>query len=182
MVQKTVIYLIGSLRNPEIPHIGNKLREIGFDVFCDWHSAGPEADDSWQRYETIRGRSYVKALRGYAAQHVFQFDLTHLNRSDVGILMLPAGKSGHLELGYLAGQGKKTYILLDKEPERWDVMYNFMTGVFFNIEDLIKELVNGRDSPDRSRVESDMALGSTGEVRSLQQRLAFDSSAKGGTW
>jgi hypothetical protein len=135
-----MIYLIGSLRNPLIPDIGQSLRAEGFEVFDDWFAGGKIADDEWQAYETVRGRSYSEALRGYAADHVFHFDLHHLDRAHVGVLVLPAGKSGHLELGYLAGQGKRTFILFDKVPERWDVMYKFTTGVAFNLEELIVQL------------------------------------------
>jgi len=134
------VYLIGSLRNPEIPIIGDALREAGFDVFDDWFAAGPIADDSWQEYEKGRGTHYKEALNGYAAKHVFEFDLFHLNRADIGVLVLPAGKSGHLEIGFLAGQGKPTFVLFKEEPERWDVMYQFMNGVFFHKEDLLREL------------------------------------------
>lgn len=130
------IYLIGSLRNPLIPEVGNTLRELGYEVFDDWFAAGERADDSWQSYETYRGRTYKEALAGYAAQHVFALDYTHLNRADIGILVLPAGKSGHIELGYLAGRGKITYVLFDRVPDRYDVMYNFATGVCFSMEEL----------------------------------------------
>lgn len=135
-----VVYVIGSLRNPEIPIIGNKLREAGFDAFDDWFAAGPIADDSWRDYELLRGHSYKQALEGHAAKHVFEFDLFHLNRSDVGLLVLPAGKSGHLELGYLRGQGKPCYVLFDVVPERYDVMYQFADDVFFNVDEMVKEL------------------------------------------
>ena len=132
-----VIYMIGSLRNPDIPKIGASLRSIGFEVFDDWHAAGPIADDSWQAYEQSRGHTYDEALKGYAARHVFDFDWFHLNRADIGLLVLPAGKSGHLELGYMAGKGKPCYILMDKEPERYDVMYQFAEGgVFFDVNSL----------------------------------------------
>lgn len=134
------VYLIGSLRNPIIPSLGRKIRALGYEVFDDWHGAGPEADDQWQRYEQDRGRTYTEALRGRAAQHVFAFDKKHLDMADIGVLVLPAGKSGHLELGYLAGRGKRTFILFDKEPERWDVMYNFATGVFLEQEQLMMAL------------------------------------------
>jgi nucleoside 2-deoxyribosyltransferase len=50
--------------------------------------------------------------------------------------MLPAGKSGHLELGYMIGQGKPGYILLDAEHKRWDVMYKFATAVVPTMEEL----------------------------------------------
>ncbi len=137
------IYLIGSLRNENIPDIGNKLREsLNCEVFDDWYAAGRIADDCWQEYENKRGRSYKEAIKGYAAKHVFAFDKHHLDRSDIAVLVMPAGRSGHIELGYHLGRGKPGYILFEKEPERYDQMYQFCTDVFFDIEDLIKELSN----------------------------------------
>ena len=136
-----IVYLIGSLRNEKIPEIGIYLRSLGIEVFDDWFAAGPVADDSWQEYEKRRGTSYENALKGYAAKHVFAFDMHHLTRADAGILVLPAGKSGHLELGFLAGQGKPTYVLFDKEPDRWDVMYQFAKDIFFDVKELGKALV-----------------------------------------
>ena len=134
-----MIYLIGSLRNPQIPEIANTLRSAGHDVFDDWFSAGHEADDKWRDYEKVRGRSYIEALKGLSAEHVFQFDLKHLQRADTAVLVYPAGKSAHLELGWALGQGKRGFILLDN-PDRWDVMLKFATGVCGNIVDLMKAL------------------------------------------
>lgn len=133
------IYLIGSLRNPEVPKLAQRLREEGFSVFDDWFAAGPEADDKWRDYEQARGRSYLQALEGHAAQHVFWYDYKHLDDADVVVLMLPAGKSGHLEFGWAIGTGKKGYILLDS-AERWDVMYKFATAVYDNVEQLVERL------------------------------------------
>jgi len=133
------IYLIGSLRNPEVPDLAIRIRELGFVVFDDWFAAGPEADDKWRDYEKSRGRTYREALDGLAADHVYNFDLKHLNDCDIAILHLPAGKSGHLELGYVIGRGKKGFILLDT-PDRWDVMYKFAHGVFHSTEELLLEL------------------------------------------
>ena len=110
------------------------------EVFDDWYAAGPEADDYWKIYETTRGRSYLDALDGYAAQHVFNFDRHHLDTSDAAVLVLPAGKSGHLEAGYMVGKGKPTFILIDAEDVRWDVMYGFATKVVDNEKDLINGL------------------------------------------
>lgn len=135
------VYLIGSLRNPEVPKVAETLRQAGFEVFDDWYAAGPEADDYWQKYEIFRGHSYAEALEGHAARHVFLFDQWHLTRCDIGVLLLPAGKSGHLELGYMAGMGKPTAILLDKVPERYDVMYQFASaGVHSDLDSLIQSL------------------------------------------
>ena len=126
------VYLIGSLRNPEIPKLADYLRdkmETGTEVFDDWYAAGPEADDKWMEYEKNRGHSFVQALDGHAATHVYEFDKTHLDSCDVAVMVMPAGKSAHLELGYCAGKGKRTIILMNGEPERFDVMYKFADHV-----------------------------------------------------
>ena len=131
------IYLIGSLRNPRIPEIAKELRTAGHEVFDDWHSVGPDADTKWQEYEIYRGRSYKEAIEGYHATDVFEFDKRHLDRCEIGVLVLPAGKSAHLELGYIIGRGKTGYVLFDAEPERFDIMYQFANGVYFSVEELI---------------------------------------------
>lgn len=134
------LYLIGSLRNPKVPEIAQSIRELGFDVFDDWVAAGPTADDCWRDYERSRGHSFAQALQGHAAKQVFYFDHLHLNRCDIVVMLMPAGKSGHLELGYALGKGKPGFILFDAEPERYDVMYQFSTAVVFSEKDLLETL------------------------------------------
>jgi hypothetical protein len=134
------IYLIGSLRNPKVPYVGRDLRLIGFDVFDDWHGVGPEADDRWQEYEKIRGRSYGAALPGRANVHTFEFDKSNLDRCHMGVLLMPAGKSCHLELGYMIGQGKPGLVVFEEEPERWDAMYLFASWVFFNYDKFLDHM------------------------------------------
>lgn len=129
------------MRNPVIPKIANRFRGLGFDVFDDWFSPGELADEKWKSYENLRGRSYIEALQGHHARHVFEFDKFHIDQSDIGILILPAGRSGHLELGYMKGKGKHCFILLEPESERFDIMYKFADAVFANIEDLEIELI-----------------------------------------
>lgn len=134
------VYLISSLRHPNVISQAEALRAAGHEVFDSWYAAGPEADDYWQKYVTARGMSYEEALREYAAQHVFNFDRTHLDRADAVVLLMPAGKSGHLELGYAIGKGKRGFILLDKPPERYDVMYAFCERVCETFEELTEAM------------------------------------------
>lgn len=134
------LYVIGSLRSQRVPQVAAALREAGHEVFDDWFAAGPEADDYWQLYELSKGHCMAQALQGHAARNVFEFDKRHLDASDAAVLVLPAGKSAHLELGYMLGKGKRGYVLYEAEPERWDVMYLFATGVFFDLAFLIEEL------------------------------------------
>lgn len=132
------IYIIGSLRNPEIPVVASKLREIGLDAFDDWYSAGEFADDALRDYYRERGFRYSDILRSYSANHIFSFDKSHLDRCDCALMVMGAGKSAHLELGYVIGQGKPGFILMDGEPERVDIMHQFATKVFMSQGEMIE--------------------------------------------
>lgn len=136
-----MIYLGGSLRNPKIPEVAKALRLAGHEVYDEWFSPGPEADDRWQEYEKVRGRTYVEALNGWHAQMVFENDKSHLVRADTFVLVLPAGRSGHLELGWMAGHiMKRTAVLITEEPDRYDVMYRFVDYVCSSVEELVEVL------------------------------------------
>jgi hypothetical protein len=135
-------YLIGSLRNQRIPALAEEMRAAGISVFDDWHCAGADADTCWQEYEQARGRSYAEALNGAHARNVFEFDKRNIDAASAVVLVLPAGKSAHLELGYARGSGKPCYILLDGEPDRYDVMYRFADAVFGSVGELIDELTD----------------------------------------
>lgn len=102
-----------------------------FEIFDDWFAAGPEADDHWKTYEKERGHTYEQALDGYAARHVFDFDCYHLSRSSHCLLVLPAGKSGHLELMYAQYKiGAKCAVLLEPDFDgRYDIMYRFIDKI-----------------------------------------------------
>jgi len=134
------VYIIGSLRNPAIPKFANVLRKAGFDAFDSWYAPGPRADDFWRDYTKQRGLTYKEALQDWSARQVFAFDKTHLDRCDMAVMLMPAGKSGHLELGYMIGRGKPGFILFDKDPKRYDVMVQFATDIFLNQVDLINAL------------------------------------------
>ena len=110
------IYLIGALKNWDIVTLANELEEEGFDVFADWITPGPEADTYLMQYAKLRGWNYKQALNSHAAQHVFEFDKSHIDRCNIVVMVMPAGKSGHLELGYARGCGKPGYILFDETP------------------------------------------------------------------
>lgn len=135
------VYVIGSLRNTAIPLVADQLRAKGFEAFDDWYAAGPEADDHWAAYHQARGHSYEQALQGRDARNVFAFDLDNLCRCDAALLVSPAGRSGHLELGFVAGLGKPTYILLDDNHERWQRhLARFATGVSKDLWRIINQL------------------------------------------
>jgi len=136
----TRVYLIGSLRNPIVPKVAVALEDLGYTVFSSWFSPGPKADDYWRDYTKEKGLDYRGALLDPSAEHIFAFDHYYLDNSDMGILLMPAGKSCHLELGYMVGQGKPGYIVFNEVPERYDIMVKFANDIFFSIEEMIEEM------------------------------------------
>lgn len=141
--EKINIYLAGSLKNQRVIEIGNNLRALGYDVMDEWITPGEFADENWQKYEKQRGRTYREALRGRAATNIFLFDRSYLDLSDIVIVVLPAGKSAMLELGYAKGHNKKAWILLDgNDPERYDIMPGFADKIFKTEEELKEYLLN----------------------------------------
>jgi nucleoside 2-deoxyribosyltransferase len=139
-------YLAGSLRNPRIPEFANQIAAEGYEVFADWFNPGPDADEYHRDYARARGWSYRQFLEGYAAKNIFEFDKFHMDRCDAAVLLMPAGKSGHLELGYTIGRGKPGYLVFEEEPERYEIMVQFATQIFFSRQeflDFLKEKNNG---------------------------------------
>lgn len=182
------IYLIGSLRNENVPLLANRIREAipSLEVFDDWYSPGPRTDDHWKEYEIGKGHTYAQALEGWAARHVFEFDKEHLDRCDGAVLCLPSGRSCHLEFGYMAGQGKRTYVLMDS-PERWDVMYQFATGIAFSEEELMEMLSGKSDQvgppfPQFGPTGSWVGKGPEHEVRGSSGKPPEDSAGDGVQW
>lgn len=140
--KKRVIYIVGSLRNGNVPQIANKLRSVNpqWEIFDSWFAPGPHADDFLRDYCKGKNMNYKQTLKDWAATHIFAFDKKHIDRSTDVVMVMPAGKSGHLELGYARGRGKRAYILFAEEPKRVDVMYQFATDIFFQFDELVAEL------------------------------------------
>ena len=72
------------------------------------------------------------------------YQVWHLERANCAVLVLPAGKSGHLELGWVLGSGKPGYIVLDPAGTdanfRYDIMYRFATKVFADVASCVAYL------------------------------------------
>lgn len=137
-------YLIGSLRDPYVPELEKRMLKDCPSVkpYCEWWGAGFEADDWFKAYNKGRGLSYREALMTDAARTIFEFDKKHLDRADGAVLVMPTGKSCHLEAGYMVGKGKPVYALFkDGEPEdRYELMMQFLDEIFYSENELIEYL------------------------------------------
>lgn len=86
---------------------------------CGWGSWGsqsaiPKKGSDWEDAdEYLAMLDHPRASEGFAA------DFAAMQKADAFVMVLPCGKSAHLELGWAAGAGKRTAILLENpvEPE-----------------------------------------------------------------
>lgn len=144
------IYVASSWRNPLQPDIVKILRAEGHEVYDFRHPhLGPgerglgfqwsEIDPAWQSWSPSQ---YRDALKHPRARDGFAADLEGMRWADVGVLVMPCGRSAHAELGWMAGFGKCTMVLLaDGEPE---LMYGLFDELCTSIDELLAALQERR--------------------------------------
>lgn len=90
----------------------------------------PKGSD-WEKlndyYEMVE---HPRAVEGYYA------DYSAMEKADCFVMVLPCGKSAHLELGWAVGQGKYTAILAE-DPIEPELMYRMVDYISPNIFDLL---------------------------------------------
>lgn len=121
-IRKRKIYVASSWRNERQPEVVKGLQDCGHEVY-DFKNPRPgdngfhwsEIDKDWKDWSP---EAYRDALDHPVAKSGFASDFGAMKWADTFVLVLPCGRSAHLELGWACGQGKQTLILLDKmEPE-----------------------------------------------------------------
>ncbi len=125
------IYVASSWRNDYQPDVILGLREAGHEVY-DFRNPRPEnhgfhwseIDREWKSWTM---RRFIEALSHPLAEEGFGEDYRAMQWAEACVLVLPAGRSAHLEAGWFAGAGKPLLILLaDAEPE---LMYKLASGL-----------------------------------------------------
>lgn len=116
------IYVASSWRNERQAEVVKALHWDGHQVY-DFKNPRPgnkgfawsQIDPKWEGWDV---EAYRKLLDHPIAKAGFASDMNAMKWADTFVLVLPCGRSAHLELGWACGQGKQTLILLDKmEPE-----------------------------------------------------------------
>ena len=141
--------------------IASKLREVGFEVdcFCDPSSGRyvfhwtefVEKEEDLQKYDA---KDFIDDLR---TDKAFREDKKWLDWADICLLVLPSGKSAHLEAGYAKGRSKKLYIYGDFKKGEFDVMYGFADKLFRwdEMDELINEFIEQAIEIDHKQRKAD---------------------------
>jgi len=122
------IYLASSWRNELQPEYVQLLRKWGHQVY-DFRNPpnGPggfhwsELDENWSLWSPSQYRDHL--LNDARAAQGFTQDLRGMAWSDTCVLLMPCGKSAHLELGLCAGQGKHTVVHIPNYEFEPELMY-----------------------------------------------------------
>lgn len=140
------IYLASSWKNQStVLKMAEILEKEGFEVdaFCrstdnrySFHwSELVDSEDDLAKYDAI------EMLADPRTQRAFNEDKKWLDWSECVLMILPCGRSSHLEAGYAKGQGKLLYIYGQMPKGEFDVMYGFADGLFRS-EELFKLIQN----------------------------------------
>lgn len=119
------IYVASSWRNEVQPQVVELFREAGHEVYDFKHpkegNNGFHWSDVMPSYQRGPGNQlapveeYVSSLYHPVAEEGFKSDFDAMKWADACLLVLPCGRSAHLELGWAVGAGKKTAIMLDPD-------------------------------------------------------------------
>lgn len=107
----------------------------GYNGFS-WRQVHPE----WTSWTPEQWRD---ALRHPASQNGYTSDRGGMDWADIGVLVLPCGRSAHLEAGFMAGRGKPVLTLAFEKTDP-DLM-NLLLGPPENICTNMPELFNALD-------------------------------------
>jgi hypothetical protein len=147
------IYVASSWRN-EAAHRAavDALTAEGHDVY-DFRN--PEPGDhgfSWRQIDDDRSwledpRRFREGLKHPVAQRGFALDMAALRSCDACVLVLPCGRSAHLELGWATGAGKRTIVLLDDPMSEPELMYLMCDAICVSLDEVVAELAGDEPPP-----------------------------------
>lgn len=137
------LYVASSWRNARQPTVVAELREAGHEVYDFRHPAPGNEGFHWSEidpaWKTWTPEQYREALGHPVADRGFELDLQGMVESDACVLVMPCGRSAHLEAGWFAGLGRPVVVLLDEafEPE---LMYKLTASVCLSMEEVLRIL------------------------------------------
>jgi hypothetical protein len=137
------VYVASSWRNPHQQFVVEELRRAGHDVY-DFRNPRPgdkgfawsEIDPDWMKWSP---KTFRRCLAHPIAKAGFASDMEALIACDACVLVLPCGRSSHLELGWAAGAGKKTAVLFTGHDEP-ELMYRMLHNVCVDLGEVLSSL------------------------------------------
>jgi hypothetical protein len=147
------VYVASSWRNIMQVGVVAALRSAGIDCYDFKHPAPGNDGFHWSEVmssyrkvgpgsaeQLADEKDYLEALSHPIAEAGYKADFDAMQSCDACVLVLPCGRSAHLELGWFVGQGKRTAILLDGDmnggkvtPELMYKMVDYVSPSLFDL-------------------------------------------------
>lgn len=143
-MNKTV-YVASSWRNLHHPSVVKAIQEAGYNVYDFRNPIPGNYGFSWRECgteEELKDPSVYrdKILESEPAKRGFAYDMSALQRAYATVLVLPCGRSAHLELGYAVGMRQRTIVLLDTPLSEPELMYKMVDRICVNMSEVLGAL------------------------------------------
>ena len=139
---KYEFFIAGKTRNKEnILKICDLFDKYNISYYCFFKNE--ETINSYGNSDDVNDKMDVFEsldLKSDVVLNIFNQDLENEKASKNFLLVLPAGKSGHIEAGIAYGMGKKCYAI--GEFDSTDSLYNIFDNIFSDINELEEFLSN----------------------------------------
>lgn len=136
------IYVASSWRNPDQPEVVDRHRARGFEVY-DFRNPPGRAGFSWSEidpwWRSWTAEEYVAALEHPLAVAGYASDFAAMQWADTFVLVLPCGRSAHLELGWAVGAGKCT-VIITRDGEEPELMAKMVDHIAVGLDDALDYL------------------------------------------
>ena len=138
------IYLASSWRNDKQQKTVKFLENLGHEVY-DFknppHGLGgfqwSDLDKNWKNWDPVAYRDNL--LKSHIAAAGYLSNFRAMKWCDTCILLLPCGRSAHLELGWCSGAGKRTIIFIDDgEPELMNLLADDIVVNYVELTEVLK--------------------------------------------
>jgi len=144
------IYVASSWRNAVQPDVVAALQSDGHLVYDFRNPRDGDTGFHWSRldpnWKAWSPQEFRAQLEGHpVAADGFKSDRAALDWCDLCVLVMPCGRSAHLEFGYAIGAGKASVIMLsDGEPELMYLFADFRCIGIDEVREAVKSLASGR--------------------------------------
>lgn len=134
------IYLASSWRNEQQPAVLAALRAAGHEVYDFRNPTENNHGFSWKQCQPTpppwSAEQTLQVLQHPVAEQGFRLDFDAMKWADTCVMLQPCGRSAALELGWCAGAGKRSIVLLvdGQEPE---LMLKVADAICTSISDVL---------------------------------------------
>lgn len=166
MIDKMRLYVASSWRNPIYPRVIEFLRTLPDLEIYDFRNPPGRTGFSWASIDrnwvewTIP--QYIAALEHPLAKAGFKSDMDALEEAHMCIMVLPCGRSAHLEMGWAIGAQKKSCIYMPHKQEA-ELMYKMSDAIVASLPELESfirtELAVRQREEDICKLPSSVAYG-----------------------